>query len=81
MKSKLTRSQRNILGFIAERSVLDGAARHTKKEIADAVGVSLKTVDRAIVKLRSEGLIEAIERRDDSGAQLSNEYRIARMSS
>ncbi|WP_165171069.1 MULTISPECIES: helix-turn-helix domain-containing protein [unclassified Adlercreutzia] len=73
---RLTYSQQRILGRIAELSVFDGVARCTKNDIAHAVGCSEKTVDRAIVRFRKEGLVEVIACHDNNGAQVGNAYRI-----
>ncbi len=73
---RLTYSQQRILGRIVELSMFDGVARCTKHDIADAVGCSEKTVDRAIAYFRKEGLVEVIARHDENGAQMGNAYRI-----
>lgn len=75
--SRLTPLQQRILGFIVERSAAcDGDARCTKREIAQVVKCSEKTVDRAIVRLRSEGVIESCPRYNESGGQEGNAYRV-----
>lgn len=74
---RLTYYQQRILGRIFELQISDGIARCSKREIADAVGCSEKTVDRTIKYFREQGLIEIVSRHDESGAQISNAYRIA----
>lgn len=71
----LTRSQLSILGYIASRQSADkqGAAL-TKAEIAKAVGCSVKTVERAVVRFRAEGIIESSPRYGEDGGQLGNVY-------
>lgn len=73
--SRFTPFQQRILGFIVERSVSSGGEAYcTKREIAQAMHCSLKTVDRAIVCLRSEGVIESFPRFGENGKQEGNVY-------
>ncbi len=75
--SRLTPLQQRILGFIVERSALgEGDAYCTKREIAQWMKCSEKTVDRAIVRLRSEGVIESYPRFNERGGQEGNAYRV-----
>ncbi len=75
--SRLTPLQQRILGFLVERSALAGGnACCTKREIACFVGCNPKTVDRALVRLRSEGMIESLPRFGEDGAQQGNAYRV-----
>ena len=53
-KGKLTNSQLRLLGFIAACGA-DGCSE-TKQALAGNLQISLKTVDRAIHRLREEGL-------------------------
>ncbi len=39
------------------------------------LGVNLRTVDRAIARLRSSGEVESVPCHNEAGAQLGNEYR------
>ncbi|WP_165043992.1 helix-turn-helix domain-containing protein [Adlercreutzia sp. ZJ138] len=76
-KRSLTRMQLGVLGYIASRQAPDGTgAALTKKEIAQVVGCDEKTVERAIVRLRTKGMIEVVPRHGETGAQLGNSYRI-----
>ncbi|WP_172136796.1 helix-turn-helix domain-containing protein [Adlercreutzia sp. ZJ473] len=76
--SRLTPLQQRILGFIVERSTMGGGHAYcTKREIAEFMKCSAKTVDRAIVRLRSEGVIESHPRFNESGGQEGNAYRVA----
>ncbi len=75
---RLTYSQQQILGYIAGLTIPGGAVRCTKRDIANAVGCSEKTVDRAIMRLRKEGLVETLPCYSESGAQVGNAYRVAR---
>lgn len=75
--SRLTPSQQRILGLIVERLARDGGrACCTKREIARIAKCSSKTVDRAIVRLRSEGIIESCECFNKNGSQEGNAYRL-----
>ncbi len=69
---KLTNSQLRVLGFIA--SCGSEGCSETKQDLAKKLQVSLKTVDRAIHRLREEGLVISLARFDDNGTQLSNTY-------
>lgn len=76
---KLTPFQQRILGLIAARSaVSEGEVFRSKKWISEQVHCDMKTVDRAIARLRKEGLIVVEERYGENGAQLPNAYRVAR---
>ncbi len=69
---RLTNSQLRVLGFIASCGA-EGCSE-TKQELAKKLQISLKTIDRAIHRLREEGLIVSLARFDDNGTQLSNTY-------
>lgn len=64
-----------VLVFIALETRLEGAVRCSKREISEMLGVNLRTVDRAIVRLRSSGEVESVPCHNEAGAQLGNEYR------
>ncbi|WP_455236155.1 hypothetical protein [Senegalimassilia anaerobia] len=76
-KGKLTNSQLRLLGFIAACGA-DGCSE-TKQALAGNLQISLKTVDRAIHRLREEGLIVSHARFGEDGTQLSNTYIAAAM--
>jgi len=46
----------------------------SKQRIADRLGVSAKTVQRACAKLEEEGLVRRVERHNGKGSQVSNFY-------
>ncbi len=46
----------------------------SKKRIAERLGVSTKTVQRAVVQLEAEGLVKRNKRHNGNGGQGSNEY-------
>lgn len=71
-KGKLTNSQLRLLGFVAACGP-DGCSE-TKQALARKLQISLKTVDRAIHRLREEGLITSHARFGEDGTQLSNTY-------
>lgn len=68
----LTPAQRRIVDFLQEHA--DGAC--SKARLAQEVGCSVKTVDRAVAHLRHEGVVVAEARFAESGAQLANVYRL-----
>ena len=74
---KLTNSQLRLLGFVAACGP-DGCSE-TKQALARKLQISLKTVDRAIHRLREEGLITSHARIGEDGTQLSNTYIAAAM--
>ena len=76
-KGKLTNSQLRLLGFVAACGP-DGCSE-TKQALAGELQISLKTVDRAIHRLREEGLITSHARFGEDGTQLSNTYIAAAM--
>lgn len=76
-KGKLTNSQLRLLGFVAACGP-DGCSE-TKQALAGKLHISLKTVDRAIHRLREEGLITSHARFGEDGTQLSNTYIAAAM--
>ena len=74
---RLTPSQERLLGFIASRCVADGSVALTKRELADRMGCCVRTVDRAVTRLRAEGYVEVHELYGADGAQVANEYCLA----
>lgn len=67
---RLTDTQLEILGAIA------ASRRHpiTHRELAESVGCCAKTVDRAIARLRSPGLVEVRNARRADGGRDANAY-------
>ncbi|MBQ3106717.1 MAG: helix-turn-helix domain-containing protein [Eggerthellaceae bacterium] len=76
--SRLTPAQTRILGVIAEKTVSEGGATFSKKELAAEARCDMKTVDRAIMRLRREGYIESDAQYSETGRQLANVYRLKR---
>ena len=74
---RLTPAQERLLGFIASRCVVDGSVALTKRELADRMGCCVRTVDRAVTRLRAEGYVKVREIYGADGAQVANEYRLA----
>ena len=64
-----------VLVFIALETRLKGAVRCSKREVAEMLGVNLRTVDRAVMRLRASGEIESAPCHTATGAQVGNEYR------
>ena len=78
-QARLTKSQRTILGLIGERGgVSEEGALLSKAEIAAAVKCSVKTVDRALRRLRDEGYVSSEPRHADTGAETGNVYFVGR---
>lgn len=70
----LTNSQLRILGYIASCGAQ--GCSDTKNAIAEKLGVCPKTVDRAVRRMRDDGLIVSTARFDENGSQLGNVYFI-----
>ena len=75
---RLSSAQKRILGYISAETTLSGGASCSKKELAKQAKCSIQTVDRAISRLRTLGLVEVEARHTDTGAQVANIYRAAR---
>lgn len=63
------------LEFIVRETQRKGGVRFTKADLARAIPCCVQSVDRAVMRLRSEGLIKSRPVFSKSGAQLGNEYR------
>ena len=70
----LTDSQLRILGYIASCGAQ--GCSDIKNAIAEKLGVCPKTVDRAVRRMRDDGLIVSTARFDENGSQLGNVYFI-----
>lgn len=70
----LANSQLRILGYIASCGAQ--GCSDTKNAIAEKLGVCPKTVDRAVRRMRDDGLIVSTARFDEHGSQLGNVYFI-----
>ena len=71
---RLTPTERRIIAFVAAHEGQPCA----KAQIAESLGRNVKTVDRLVSRLRSEGVLVCEYMWSDSGAQLANSYRLAR---
>ena len=72
---RFTKTQEALLRYIAGETMLRGGACCTKKELAELTGRNVKTIDRCLSELKSEGVIEVEMRFDERGAQVSSRYR------
>lgn len=64
-----------VLEIIARDTERTGVSCFAKRDLAEALGCNVRSIDRAIRRLRREGAIESVPRYSDSGAQLANAYR------
>lgn len=55
----------------------NGSVRLTKNELAQHMECCVRTIDRAVRKLRDEGYIEVVVLYGEDGGQICNEYRVA----
>ena len=67
-----------VYDLVARDSEHGGSSLFTKQELAKALRCSVRSVDRAILRLRREGFIESVPRYAESGAQMANAYRLVR---
>lgn len=72
----LTRTQVALLRYVAGETATNGGAHCSKRELADILGRSVKTIDRLVSDLRERGFLVVEEHFDARGAQLANTYRI-----
>lgn len=71
---RLTKTEVAILAYVGEHE----GERCSKAQIAEALGRNVKTVDRLVSALRSDGLLVVEPRWAETGGQLANTYRLAR---
>ncbi len=64
-----------VLEFIARDTEQHGSSCFSKRALAEALGCDVKTLDRAITRLKREGVVETVPRFDANGGQLPNAYR------
>ncbi|OUO33543.1 helix-turn-helix domain-containing protein [Olsenella sp. An293] len=72
---RLTKTEVAILGYVGAHE----GETCSKAKIAKALGRNVKTIDILISNLRKDGLIVVEPRWAESGGQLANAYRLARM--
>ena len=75
-REHLTPMQERLLGYIAFRTVDQGGASESKRQLAEHLRSSTKTVDRAIARLCNEGYIEVEENLLPDGRHGANMYRL-----
>ena len=75
-RARLTPTQERLLGYIAEQTRESGAACSTKRELAGMLSCNVKTIDRAVSRLRREGYIVTEAAFEENGGQLANYYRV-----
>ena len=64
-----------VLELIARETELRGGVHFRKADLAHRLGCYERTLDRAVTRLRREGLIASTPLFDEVGGQLGNEYR------
>ena len=74
----LTPMQERLLGYIAFRTIGRDGTSDSKRQLAEHLRSSTKTVDRAITRLSNEGYIEVEENLLPDGRQGANTYRLSR---
>lgn len=72
----LTKTQRDLLRFIAGETALHGGVCCSKRELAERLGRNVKTIDRCLSDLRRRGIVSVEMRFSESGGQIENEYRV-----
>lgn len=73
----LTPTQERLLGYIAVKSSTDGSFSCSKSELSSRLHCSPKTIDRALHRLRQEGIIVVEENYLENGGQMANTYRLS----
>ena len=76
-KPVLTPAQERLLGFIVPNAWKTAAYALPKNELAQHMECCVRTIDRAVRKLRDEGYIEVVVLYGEDGGQICNEYRVA----
>lgn len=76
VEAVLTPAQERLLGFIVSQCMKSGSVRLAKGELADHMGVCVRTVDRAVRRLYEEGYIEVRPLFGEDGGQIANEYTL-----
>ena len=76
-KPVLTPAQERLLGFIVSQCMKTAAYALPKNELAQHMECCVRTIDRAVRKLRDEGYIEVVVLYGEDGGQICNEYRVA----
>lgn len=69
---RLSGTERGVLLLIAQ---LDGAPC-AKARMAESVGCCVHSVDRAVKRLRQEGVIESVPTYGEDGGRRANIYRV-----
>ncbi len=64
-----------VLEMVVRETELRGSVTFCKNDLAHRLGCCPRTLDRAIIRLKREGLMETTPVFGESGAQLGNEYR------
>ena len=64
-----------LLELIEQETERHGYLTFTKRQMADLLGCSLQSLNRAITRLRREEKIETVARYEKNGGQLGNWYR------
>lgn len=75
-KHTFTKTEEQLIRYIAAETALRGSACCSKRELADIIGVSVKTMDRSISDLRRRGYIEVEMNYSENGAQTHSSYRV-----
>ena len=71
---RLTKTEVAILAYVGEHE----GELCSKAQIDEALGRNVKTVDRLVSALRSDGLLVVEPRWAETGGQLANAYRLGR---
>ena len=77
-KEEAPAEEQRLLGYIAFRTIGRDGTSESKRQLAEHLRSSTKTVDRAITRLSNEGYIEVEENLLPDGRQGANTYRLSR---
>lgn len=76
-KPVLTPAQERLAWLHRSLCMENGSVRLPKNELAQHMECCVRTIDRAVRKLRDEGYIEVVVLYGEDGGQICNEYRVA----
>lgn len=67
-----------VLALIARETTRVGSLNISKADFARSLGCSIRSLDRAVTRLRRTGMVSSKPVFGDNGAQLGNTYRVTR---
>ena len=75
IKGRHAFAHERVLIYIALEMRKSGGVSFSKREIAQMLHLNVRSIDRAVMRLRNGGDVESVPRYDKAGGQLGNAYR------